>query len=178
MTTGHDGQNKHRRRGLALFAVAALGLAGCTTTNIEDVAPIGASVDQPLPQQTSAIPTPAAVTAATTAATATTIAPVSGAAAAAIPEAAGGAAVAAASVDGEVQGTGRDTGQFPNLNIAPVPAAEQLTAADKNAKLAELEAARKQALRGAAGKPASANAGLKKLARTHAADALKEIEGE
>lgn len=177
MTTGHDGQTKPRRRGPALFAVAVatLGLAGCTTTNIEDVAPVAATVEQPLPEQTSAIPTPAGAPTATSA----TIAPASGVAAAAIPEAAGGPAVAAAGGTGaEVQGTGRETGQFPNLNIAPVAAAEQLTAADKNAKLAELEAARKQALRGAAGKPASTNAGLKKLARTHAADALKEIEGE
>lgn len=120
-----------------------------------------------LPEQTSAVPTPQS----------------SGEPVAATPETVT-AAVAAVTdekpneVAGETQGAPRQTGQYPNLNIVPTAAAPQLTAAEKNAKLAELEAARKQAVQGASGVPVSNDAKLKKLAKTHAEKVLKQIEGE
>jgi hypothetical protein len=84
------------------------------------------------------------------------------------------------SVISEVQlssGEPRNTGAFPNLNIPPQSAAEQISAQQKAARLAQLGAARagQQPPPGAAGSPAS-NARLRKLASSHAAEALEEIE--
>ncbi|CAG1002864.1 hypothetical protein RHIZO_02970 [Rhizobiaceae bacterium] len=154
-------------RGIALITFAVAGLSGCTTASLEDAAPLAATVEATLPEQITTIPTPT---------------PVSGDAVAAIPDA--GATAAADSVEAtesaavDAQGSARQTGQYPNLNIVPTAAAPQLTAAEKNAKLAELEAARRQAVGGASGKPVSNDAKLKKLARTHAEEALKQIEGQ
>jgi hypothetical protein len=74
-------------------------------------------------------------------------------------------------------GEPRNTGTFPNLNIPPQSAAAQIGAQQKAARLAELNAARsgQKAPPGAAGTSAS-KARLKKLASTHATEALKEIE--
>jgi len=80
---------------------------------------------------------------------------------------------------GETQGNGKDTGTFPNLNIAPTVAAEQITPAEKQAKLAQLSAEKQQqAVKGAAARPTANAAELKKLAATHAEEALKQIEGD
>jgi len=159
MTTGHDGQENYRRRGIALMAFAALGIAGCTTTNLEDVAPQAAAVEEPA-QAESAVLLPQATA--------------SGA-----PSSDDGAVDAAGqpSGEGEMKRSGRDTGQYPNLNIVPVPAAPQLTSSDRKEKFAELDAALNKAKRIAALKAESHEAALKKLAETHAADALKQIEG-
>lgn len=168
MSAASNGRELRGWRGVALVALAVTGLSGCTTASLEDAAPTAAVAEMALPEQTSAVPTPP---------------PVSGDPVAAIPEN-GTAAVAAATGEmpndpaGETQGSARQTGQYPNLNIVPTAAAPQLTAAEKNAKLAELEAARKQAVRGASGKPVSNDTKLKKLAKTHAEQALKQIEGE
>lgn len=121
-----------------------------------------ATVEATLPEQTSAVPTP----------------PPSGASPAALPDT--GVAAAGESVDGTAPEarSARTTDQYPNLNIVPTAAAPQLTADDRRAKLAELAAAQKQAERAASGKPMSNDAKLKKLAKTHAQNALKEIEGQ
>lgn len=164
MTAASNGRELRAWRGVALVALAVAGFSGCATASLEDTAPTTPLAGMTLPEQTSAVPAAP---------------PVSGEPVAAIPQA-GPAAVAAANVNpaGETQGSARQTGQYPNLNIAPTAAAPQLTAAERNAKLAELEAARKQAVRGASGKPVSNDAKLKKLAKTHAEQALKQIEGE
>lgn len=74
-------------------------------------------------------------------------------------------------------GEPKNTGTFPNLNIPPQSAAPQISAQQKAARLAELRAARsgQTAPPGAAGTAAS-KARLKKLASSHATEALKEIE--
>jgi hypothetical protein len=70
-----------------------------------------------------------------------------------------------------------NTGTFPNLNIPPQQAAEQMTPAEKSADMAALSAAHKQnAAVAAVPSDQTDPALLKKLAQTHAADALKEIE--
>jgi hypothetical protein len=70
----------------------------------------------------------------------------------------------------------QDTGTYPNLNIPPQQAAPQFTDADKNAKLATLNAERAatQASRGSPPNPRDA-AELNKLAKTHGKDTLKAI---
>lgn len=73
----------------------------------------------------------------------------------------------------------KDTGSYPNLNIPAQQAAEQFTDADKNAKLAALQAdqtAANAAAGNAAGTPDPAE--LDRLAKTHASDTLKQIEGK
>jgi hypothetical protein len=170
MTKPADGHERRRWRGLGLSAVIVAALSGCATTSIEEIAPVAATAKQPLPELTSAIPTPS-----------TAPEPASASVAAA-PEAAGGRAVAAAggaaAAGGEGQGSGNNTGRFPNLNVVPVAAAPQLTASERRAKLAELEAARKKAVEGVSGKTQSSEARLKKLAKSHAKDALEKIEGQ
>jgi len=72
-----------------------------------------------------------------------------------------------------------DTGSYPNLNIPPRQAAQQFTDADKNAKLAQLQAdqAAANAVSGSTSETPDA-AELDKLAKTHASDTLKQIEGK
>ena len=74
-------------------------------------------------------------------------------------------------------GEPKNTGTFPNLNIPPQSAAEQISAQQKAATLAELKAARtgQKPPPGGGGTPAT-DARLKKLASTHAAQTLKQIE--
>ncbi|HWK66560.1 MAG TPA: hypothetical protein VNS34_16645 [Rhizobiaceae bacterium] len=80
--------------------------------------------------------------------------------------------------NGEIQGVGRNTGTFPNLNVPPQVAAEQLTPEQKQAKLGQLDAEkRSQAAEGAKARATVDAAQLKKLGETHAQDALKSIEG-
>ncbi len=70
----------------------------------------------------------------------------------------------------------KDTGTFPNLNIKPQNAATQFTEDEKNAKLAQLSAA-KSNVQAHPGDPAAAAdaAELDKLKASHAKDALKQI---
>lgn len=80
---------------------------------------------------------------------------------------------------GEVQGVGRNTGSFPNLNVAPTVAAEQLTPEQKDAKLGQLGADKqRQAAAGAKASPTVDPAQLSKIGATHAEEALKSIEGD
>ncbi|PLP60502.1 hypothetical protein CYK37_05035 [Mesorhizobium loti] len=70
----------------------------------------------------------------------------------------------------------KDTGTFPNLNIKPQNAATQFTEDEKNAKLAQLSAA-KSNVQAHPGDPAAAADAveLDKLKASHAKDALKQI---
>ncbi len=70
-----------------------------------------------------------------------------------------------------------NTGTFPNLNVPPSQAAEQLTPAQTQAEVAALQSAQQQHAASAANPSGQTDpAQLKKLAETHAADALKQIE--
>ncbi len=79
---------------------------------------------------------------------------------------------------GQAESVGpKDTGTFPNLNIAPQRAAPQLTDAETKAKLARLDAERAATQRSAAGSGADASAAaLRSLAANHGKDTLREIE--
>ena len=71
-------------------------------------------------------------------------------------------------------------GDYPNLNVVPQPAAEQITPAEKQSDTQRLRTIRSQQAqegRDAARYRGSA-ADLRRIARTHAAEALKQIEGE
>jgi hypothetical protein len=70
----------------------------------------------------------------------------------------------------------QDTGTYPNLNVLPQQAAPQFTDADKNAKLAALNADRAAVQTGGGARPNPREAAeLNKLARNHGKDTLKEI---
>ncbi|MBA3446594.1 MAG: hypothetical protein H0T56_03105 [Pseudaminobacter sp.] len=140
------------KRGLtAASAVAFLALAGCATATIEDAVPVAEQVP---------VPTPAPTASVETVAVAAEPAPV-----AAEPET---VAVAPGPID---------TGTFPNLNVAPQAAAAQISPGEKAANLAGLSAARAgQVAPGGATSSAAEKLRLRKLAATHAAEALKEIE--
>lgn len=80
--------------------------------------------------------------------------------------------------NGEMQGVGRNTGSFPNLNVPPQVAAEQLTPEQKQTKLGQLSAEQRvQAAQGANVRPTVDAVQLKQIGETHAQDALKSIEG-
>jgi len=74
----------------------------------------------------------------------------------------------------------KDTGTFPNLNIPPQVAADQITDDEKAAETSDLRATQQGAATTAAGlgqgmtKPAL----LRKIAAQHAADALKKIDAQ
>lgn len=90
------------------------------------------------------------------------------------------AGCASATVDDAVPAGARgpvNTGTFPNLNIPPKQAAAQLTPQQKAAAMAELTAAHRQNTATSAVPSGQTDpALLRKLASSHAADALKEIE--
>ncbi|MGB3390983.1 MAG: hypothetical protein WBA88_23720 [Pseudaminobacter sp.] len=71
-----------------------------------------------------------------------------------------------------------DTGTFPNLNIPPQSAATQITPEEKAAKFSELKAAQSGQSSSTGGGPTANQSQLKKIAATHAAKALAEIEGQ
>lgn len=73
-----------------------------------------------------------------------------------------------------------DTGHYPNLNIPRKGETSQFTAAEQSQKTGELVAARTQAdaQPGDAAAASADSATLKTIGQKHAADALKEIEGE
>lgn len=74
-------------------------------------------------------------------------------------------------------GEPKNTGTFPNLNIPPQSAAPQISAEQKAARLAELKAARtSQTPPPGSADTSASKARLKKLASSHAAEALEEIE--
>ena len=82
-------------------------------------------------------------------------------------------------VSGISTGEPKDTGTFPNLNVAPQAATTQISPEEKQAQFEELRTAQQgQAAAAASVKPSANPALLRKLAATHAADALKAIESE
>jgi hypothetical protein len=82
-----------------------------------------------------------------------------------------------AAVSGISTGEPKDTGTFPNLNVPPQAATTQISPEEKQAQFEELRAAQQgQVTAAASAKPPADPALLRKLAATHAADALKTIE--
>lgn len=72
----------------------------------------------------------------------------------------------------------KDTGSYPNLNIPPQVAAQQLTPEESNAKLAQLKASQ-QAQLGKGGKvQGTSPAALNSLAKNHGDETLKQIEAK
>jgi len=70
-------------------------------------------------------------------------------------------------------------GTYPNLNIAPTPAAAQITPEEKEAETAELRARREQLAGELRQRDVSDNTSeLNRLAQSHADAALKEIQGQ
>lgn len=86
--------------------------------------------------------------------------------------------VASAPPSGLSSGQPTNTGTFPNLNIPPQSAASQITPEEKVEKFSELEAAKAAQATAPGGSPAADESRLKKIAATHAATALAEIEGQ
>jgi hypothetical protein len=157
-----QGPGSFRARSGAPIVAAALAIAlalpaGCAGgVRIEDAVPVGA-----LPPPSS--PPPTTTGAATAPATQAQTAP------------------ATALVEGTGPSAPRNTGQFPNLNVAPTPAAAQFTPAEARSTAQDLRnAARAQAGGGGVSAAESAReaARLRQLGRTRAAEVLKEIEGE
>ncbi len=70
-------------------------------------------------------------------------------------------------------------GDYPNLNVIPQPAAAQITEAKREADTTMLRAIREQQQADGRGRGAAGTAGeLRRIGRSHATDALKEIQGQ
>jgi hypothetical protein len=155
-----------------VLVVSASVLAGCQTASLEDAAPRGAVVaSQQLPppaQPGSIVP-------------ADGLAGEETAAASRLAEPENAVTPPVQVRDETVDLSGRTTRDgFTNINIFPESAAPTLTAAEKEALLLRLRAAQAKA-RGASvstATDAAEIARLRKLARQHGIDAIKEIEGE
>jgi hypothetical protein len=73
----------------------------------------------------------------------------------------------------------RNTGTFPNLNIKPSVATQQISPEEKQAQMDALHAAQQQqAAAGSAGAATTDPVLLRKLAATHADDTLKAIQAQ
>jgi hypothetical protein len=73
----------------------------------------------------------------------------------------------------------QDTGSYPNLNIPPKVAAQQLTPEERDAKLAQLKASQQvQQSKGGGGVQGTSPAALNSLAKNHGDQALKQIEAK
>ena len=84
-----------------------------------------------------------------------------------------------APVSGISTGEPKNTGTFPNLNVAPEAATTQISPEEKQAHIEELLTAQQgQAATTAPAKTPTNPVLLRKLAATHAEDALAEIESE
>jgi hypothetical protein len=164
-----------------VLVVSASVLAGCQTASLEDAAPRGAVVaSQPLPAPVQ----PGNAIAAEEAETAFPVAPAAPDAPRTEAETVGASTVPTAAVEKIVrsqEGAPRQTADgFTNFNVMPDSAAAPLSPADKRALLLRLRAAQAKA-RGASvstAGDAAEIARLRKLARQHGIDAIKEIEGE
>ena len=90
------------------------------------------------------------------------------------------APVAAAGTETPLAGGAKDTGTYPNLNIPPQAANQQISDEEKTAEVEALTAAQKDhAAKAAKSDNGAAEAvRLRKLAKTHATEALKAIEGQ
>lgn len=87
-------------------------------------------------------------------------------------------AVAPALSETAMAGGAKDTGTFPNLNIPPQVANQQITPEVKAERIAELNAAQqRQGARGSGGGATQNPVILKKIADTHGDETLKAIEG-
>lgn len=86
--------------------------------------------------------------------------------------------LASAPPSGLSSGQPTDTGTFPNLNIPPQSAAAQITPEEKAAKFSELQAAQAAQSSPPGGRATANQSRLKKIAATHAAETLAEIEGQ
>jgi hypothetical protein len=90
------------------------------------------------------------------------------------------AGCASSTIDGAVPADARgpiNTGTFPNLNIPPQPAADQLSPSQSQSDTAALRAAQQQNATAAAVPSGQTDPVLlRRLAASHADDALKEIE--
>jgi len=84
----------------------------------------------------------------------------------------------AAPVSGISTGEPKNTGTFPNLNVAPQAATTQISPEEKQAHIEELLAAQQGQAAKAPGKTPTDPVLLRKLADTHAKDALAEIESQ
>ena len=69
-------------------------------------------------------------------------------------------------------------GTYPNLNIIPKPAASQITSRQRSETASELREKRAQVAAQGRGSAPNSSAELRRLGRSHAAEALREIEGE
>lgn len=69
-------------------------------------------------------------------------------------------------------------GTYPNLNIIPKPAASQITSRQRSETTSELREKRAQVAAQGRGSAPNSSAELRRLGRSHAAEALREIEGE
>ena len=139
--------------GLGACAILLLLASGCASTSIEDAVPAAsASSEATLPENA---PRPAGAQRGTASAT----------------------AVAASAT--EPAGP-KDTGTFPNLNIPPQVAADQITDDEKAAETTDLRATQQGAATTAAGlgQGMTNPALLRKIAAQHAADALKKINAQ
>jgi hypothetical protein len=96
----------------------------------------------------------------------------------AVPTAAAPQADASAPVETALSGGPKDTGTFPNLNIPRQAANQQLTPEQTTAEIEALKAAQAQQAAKEAGSSSTDPAVLRKLAETHAQDALKSIEAQ
>lgn len=164
------------RRCLAPLVAGAIATAaaGCATATIEDAVPVGA-----LPQ-TAPLPAPAAAGSQTATAAAFPPAPQPPARAATAVEPQTATPVALTAEPPPPSSGPRDTGTFPNLNTPQRAAADQFSAAEAQAGIRQLQAKRAAQANdaGAVAQARAEAARLEKLRRTHAADALKEIEGD
>jgi hypothetical protein len=84
--------------------------------------------------------------------------------------------IASAPPSGLSSGQPTNTGTFPNLNIPPQSATSQIKPEEKAEKFSELEDAKAAQATSPGGSPEADEARLKKIAATHAATALAEIE--
>ncbi len=69
-------------------------------------------------------------------------------------------------------------GTYPNLNIIPKPAASQITSRQRSETASELREKRAQVAAQGRGSAPNSSAELRRLGLSHAAEALREIEGE
>lgn len=70
-------------------------------------------------------------------------------------------------------------GDYPNLNVVPQPAMTQITEDKRDADTTMLRSIREQQQAAARARRSTGSAAeLRRLARSHAKDALKEIEGQ
>jgi hypothetical protein len=70
-------------------------------------------------------------------------------------------------------------GDYPNLNVIPTPAAEQITPEERAAQTAALRSTRESLqARTGDGSATDDRAGLRRIGQSHAEEALEAIEGE